>query len=229
MRLALNHRANGSLESEYTIEVDHKIGIYYNANSLLKDEKDYHIFILDIEMPRMSGLVLAKEIRERNPQAVIIFLTSYDGYMEESFQVEPFRYLIKPIDDEKFRHAILKAIKKLEAVTITVADSYGKIYLIDLKSIKHIQSRDNYCQFHTIGEDIPLIRGTLKELMPNLSKDFIRVSRSSVVNLQYVEKILLKHGKIILRTGESIDISKTREKKIVQASKNYTLVRFRWE
>ena len=101
-------------------ENNYEVDTYGDGNQLLMAKKSYHVYILDIEMPELSGLVLAKKIRENNPQGVIIFLTGYKGYMKASFKVEPLDYLVKPIDEEEFEETIKKSIEKVTPATIEV-------------------------------------------------------------------------------------------------------------
>ena len=72
-----------------------EIDCFYNGDSLLshlikKEDFYYQIYLLDIEMPGMNGLEVAKEIRTMDKRAVIIFITSYSDYVFSSFEVQPF-------------------------------------------------------------------------------------------------------------------------------------------
>ena len=83
-----------------------EIDCFYNGDSLLshlikKEDFYYQIYLLDIEMPGMNGLEVAKEIRTMDKRAVIIFITSYSDYVFSSFEVQPFRFVNKPVNYEK--------------------------------------------------------------------------------------------------------------------------------
>ena len=79
---------------------------YADAKSFLFDypeEKDFDILLLDIEMPGMNGIELAKTISRENAAVQIIFITGYYEYFGDGFDVSALHYLIKPVDDGKRR------------------------------------------------------------------------------------------------------------------------------
>ncbi len=82
---------------------------------LLNSEKNYDIIVLDYQLGSTNGLTVAKELRKRNVLSSIIFLTSYPNFMIDAFEVNTFRFLLKPIDKSKFFKAIDYYIKIVDA------------------------------------------------------------------------------------------------------------------
>lgn len=77
------------------------IDAYLSGEELLRliDVKDFpSILFIDVEMPGLNGIQTARELRKLSEQVLIIYVTSYETYTLESFEVRPFRYLLKPID-----------------------------------------------------------------------------------------------------------------------------------
>ena len=68
--------------------------------------KEYDIIILDIKMKDLSGFDVAKIIRQYNDDTLIIFITSLKDYIYNSFEYQPFWFLIKPVTNERFKHVI---------------------------------------------------------------------------------------------------------------------------
>jgi DNA-binding LytR/AlgR family response regulator len=101
-----------------TIETE----VYFSPVKLLKamEENTYDIYVLDIEMPDMNGVELATAIRERDQQAMIIFLTSHTGYMKDVFKVHTFDYLVKPVTQEKVHELLERALNYLNQDTFTI-------------------------------------------------------------------------------------------------------------
>ena len=77
---------------------------YANAKAFLFDyeeQKDFDILLLDVEMPEISGIELAKTVRRENQSVQIIFITGYYEYFSDGFDVSALHYLIKPVDADK--------------------------------------------------------------------------------------------------------------------------------
>ena len=124
------------------------IGELYNFNSgkeLLKSlEEDlifYDIYILDINLNDINGIEVAKRIRESDNNAIIIFLTSHRGWMEEAFDVQAFHYLIKPIDRKKLEGVFKKIVNYFSDRKILYYFKQGKkLYSIPYKNIYYFES-----------------------------------------------------------------------------------------
>ena len=100
------------------IEVEFELDFYVSGTVLLenvKKQNDYYdMVLLDMEMPDMNGLEIAEKIRELVSREVLItFLTSYPEYMQQSFRVQPFQYLMKPLETDSFIKEIQNAMNYL--------------------------------------------------------------------------------------------------------------------
>ena len=86
---------------------------YQSGEELINAKGNFDIYFLDIEMGKVSGMDIARRIREQEEsgrqRSIIIFVTGYREYMEAAFDVYAFHYLIKPIDVEKFSEVFSRA------------------------------------------------------------------------------------------------------------------------
>ena len=85
----------------------------YNDSEICLDaisQTVYDLYILDIVMPGINGIELAKVIREHNKNGIIIFMTSSDSYHTEAFSLEALQYISKPIDSASLKRALERAI-----------------------------------------------------------------------------------------------------------------------
>lgn len=176
------------------------------------------ILFLDIEMQKMDGIALAREIRKHNRQMQIIFVTGYMEYIQEGYDVEALHYLLKPVSQEKLNGVLERAIERLKtADAVLTAWCGGEFIRIPLKEIHYIESDRNYNIIHADAEYE--IRGTLAELEEKTDEAFVRVGRSYLVNLNAVRKIT--KTEIVLSTGECIPVPRGSYKKLNEAFIKY--------
>ena len=107
---------------------------FQSGERLLNSEIDYDIIVLDYQLGNTDGLTVAKELRKRNVLSCIIFLTSYPHFMIDAFEVNTFRFLLKPIDKSKLFKAIDDYVK--------IIDANYPITIIQNKELKKINSNE---------------------------------------------------------------------------------------
>ena len=96
-----------------------EIAEYASANECLADHREFDLFFLDIELAPSgpNGMALARKIRERSSgtQPVIVFVTGYERYVFDAFDVGAFHYLLKPVDEDKFAQVFARAVEQIMA------------------------------------------------------------------------------------------------------------------
>jgi len=182
---------------------------YSAAKSLLFDyceEKDFDILLLDIEMPGMSGVELAKAVRKENATVQIIFITGYYEYFSDGFDVSALHYLIKPADERKLMPVLDRAVSNLtyrqRAVLLTSPEGDRKVSLAD---IEYVESENVHVAVHTVS-GVYRSRISLAKFAEQLDETFIKVHRSYIVNLKYVKKIT--RTDITMVSGDLVPISR---------------------
>ncbi len=149
------------------------------------------LLFLDIEMPEISGLVLAKSL---NKDTAIIFTTAYRDYAVEGFDLRAVDYLLKPIRPERFKEAVEKykpvkveEPKKGDHAEHLFVRSDRKMLKIVLGEILYIESLSDYLKIHTMN-DLVITRETLTNLSDKLPADiFMRIHRSFIVNIDHIK------------------------------------------
>ena len=187
-------------------DVTAHVSVFHAGQALLFAGCDaFDIFLLDIEMPGISGIDLAKTLREQNDTAVIVFITGYADYIAEGYDVSALHYLMKPLDKEKLFSVLDKArhvLGKREACLLL--ESGKETHRIPLKEIRYIEVSANYVTVH--ASDDVTAKKTLSEVETQLDERFARAGRSFVVNLSYVRRVT-KH-EVVLSTDERVPLSR---------------------
>ncbi len=189
----------------------HLAGIrkYATAKAFLFDydeEKDFDILLLDVEMPEMSGVELAKRIRQENKTLQIVFITGYYEYFSDGFDVSALHYLLKPVDEEKLSPVLDRAVDNLASRQrcVLVADREGSVK-VSLADIIYIESENVYVAVHTL-EGIHRMRMSLGKFSEQLDETFFKVHRSFVVNLNHIRKIT--RSDITMTGGDLVPMSR---------------------
>lgn len=171
-----------------------------NAREVLDSEKPIDLLILDIEMPEMSGLALMNHLQYQSSKTMIIFVTSHDERMPDAFGINVVAFVPKNWLETRLPD------KLQHAVTLM-----GKEILIDGKyssrEVIRICSEREYCNLFMEDGSHHLVRSSLKDMGELLEDaDFVRISRSCMVNLRYVESSASK--RVILVRGESMAVKR---------------------
>jgi len=184
---------------------------FQNTIELLSsmDNRDYDLLLLDMLMPGINGMQVAREIRERNSQIQMVFLTSSPEYAVESFSVRAYHYLLKPPSEEKLFPILDRLMDDLrkpeDALHIKTQSSvfslpYGKIEYIEVSAKK--------LYFYLTDGDTRKVTGKLADFEHALLKksSFIKVHRSYIVNLQWVQE--LRQGELVTVSGRRVPVSR---------------------
>lgn len=180
-----------------SIRLDFNIYEYASGEELLASKNEFMIIFLDIEMPGINGLETAMHIRENDDKAIVIFLTSYDNYMQDAFKVKTFRYLEKPIVIDKFKEAFLAAVSEIETRKSVVINVQKGTRIIDYNDIICLEAFGDGIYIYTKNEIICSFVA-LKDMLNKLDeKDFFRVHKSFAVALKYV--VSIDKNEVIMR------------------------------
>ncbi len=167
---------------------------YQSGEELINTRGNFDIYFLDIEMGEVSGMDIARSIREQEEngrqRSIIIFVTGYREYMEAAFDVNAFHYLIKPVDTEKFSEVFKRAWKEAavfyeQEKKYIIVKSSGTQQKILLKNIYYIESGNKKVIFHTTNGTLE-VYGKMEELEKGLGNTFYRCHRCYLVNMEKI-------------------------------------------
>ena len=151
----------------------------------------YDAILLDMEMGGMNGIKTANLIRERDRHILIVFVTSFKKYMQESFECLPFRFLLKPIEYGEFERVMLKLINAVSENkrTLVFNEDRSVISLLQ-EDILFIQSVDHRICIKTADRVYQTYTYKLAEVAGSLdSGSFVKVHRSYIINIRHIRAI----------------------------------------
>jgi two-component system, LytTR family, response regulator len=221
------------LGTESDIEVIGECSNGKEAVSFLNREAPDLMF-LDVQMPEMDGFDVLRAIGPRRVPAVV-FVTAFDGYALQAFEVNALDYLLKPFDERRFREALdrvrdrlshrqeTEMSDRLAAIidNITPAKSNrgriaiktgGKVMFLNMNDIDWVEAADNYACLHC-GGATHVLRETMHSLESKLDRSiFVRIHRSIIVNMDRIAEMqpwFRGDYLVILKDGTKLKLSRT--------------------
>ena len=202
------------------------IAEYNNALDLLQaDLTNVDVIFLDIAMPKMSGMEAAKKIANLDSPPLIIFVTAFEEYAIDAFEICALDYLLKPFDNERFKHcaarivgalqnidsyrANMDVLMKNEYMHRIVIKSMSSIKVIDTDDVHFLKASGNYVEIkHNEGND--LLRSSLSKLKEYLDpSEFCQIHRGYITRQSMVKELVtLDDGKhlVKLKTSERLPV-----------------------
>jgi two-component system, LytTR family, response regulator len=226
------------LHAQPEIEVVGEAANGREAVDLIRKTKPALAF-LDVQMPELDGFGALAELDEDERPAVV-FVTAYDKFALKAFDVHAVDYLLKPFDKDRFQTALRRALDALarkepaqiheqlsallselrpaQQIDRIAVKGDGRVVFVKTNDIDWVEAADNYVSLH-VGKDSHLLRETMTALESRLPKQFIRISRSTIVNSERIKELQpLFHGEytVILRDGTKLTLSRSHRDKLQQ-------------
>ena len=219
-----------------------EINLCQNADQFLfhqEEGKDLDILLLDIDMPGMDGLSLARRLRAEGERMQIIFVTGLTDYVLEGYDVEAVSYLIKPVEKERLFCCLDKAKERCKMPDpVLLLETPGGVARVRLMDICYLESAAHDTQVHythsvhntdlASADAKPAVYDSIRcrtgihELEKRLQAQcnaFFKIHRSYLVNLAYVSKIAGKE--VLLDTGEALPVARNRWEALNKAYLDY--------
>lgn len=166
---------------------------YVDADVLLyqSDEIFFDIVLLDIELGGTNGIEVARCLRKKHPEILLIFMTGFHQYVYDVFEVQPIGFLRKPFHREDVKRVFEQAAKRCnKASFLEVSISHG-LKRIELKNILYIESDKRKIHLMTIEGEV-VFYGRMDEVEEKLQKiscNFWRISQSVIINATFIREI----------------------------------------
>lgn len=200
-----------------------EITAYASAGAFLADRRDFDLLFLDIALDASGpdGMALARRIREdlSASQPVIVFVTGYERYVFDAFDVGAFQYLLKPVDEAKFAQVFTRAVEQIGSVRekpgrVLTLRRANTSKAVPLDSICYVESSNHKVELHLKDGEFACY-AKIGDLELELQDQFFRIHKGYLVNLAYVEGY--SKSELTLTNGEKLLISKYKYRDFVKA------------
>ena len=176
------------------------------------------VALLDVQMPGLDGLAVARNLTPGTLRPVVIFVTAHEQHALRAFDLQAVDYLLKPCPPARVHQALNRARALLSAEPTPTGPSLQRLIVrtgermivVPAVDIDWIESANNYVVLH-VGRDNHVLRETLTELEIRLPKgQFLRISRTAIANLNRVREIRQDDGGhlMVLSGGEKLPITR---------------------
>lgn len=180
------------------------------------------LVFLDVQMPEMDGFAVTEEVGAELMPAVV-FVTAHDKYAIQAFEFNAIDYLLKPVTEERFTRALVRAKDRLQSTAVDESSrrqilslleaiaspqrslkrlavrSAGKTIFVDVADIDWIEAAENYVQIHA-GRAEHLLHVTMAAVEKSLDRElFLRIHRSVIVNVGRIKELQpAMHGEYVI-------------------------------
>lgn len=159
---------------------------YTNGYDLISSTIEYDLIFMDYQMDEIDGLETSRKLRKKNIQTPIIFLTGFPSIVFDTFEVNTYRFLVKPIDMEKLRMAMDDFIRSTDDNNFLLIKTDEDNKRINIDDIIYVEASDKYCYIRTVTDNI-LYKKTLSEIEKQLPQDkFFRSHRTYLVGFRHI-------------------------------------------
>lgn len=210
-----------------SVYAEYECMLFQSSRALLyeiESKTNFDILFLDIEMPEENGIELTKQIRQWQPEILVIFVSAYEKYVYDSFQVQPYRFIPKGQMEKLLFPALEDAVRETIRLEnqFYVAKNQQGIEKIPLKEIVYIWHREKYAYIQKRNGECIKVRKTLKQVYDELPQEvFIWIERGYICNLSYIESI--KGDIVKLSTGVELQSSRDRVTAVKNQVRRYWL------
>lgn len=186
-------------------------------------EEPFDVVFLDIKMPDISGFEVAAEIRGISEKVYIIFITTENTLVYDSFSFQPFDFIPKTPPSElnssdsleflsrRIANVISRLINRiLSAKTICLSLPYNQKIVVNISDIQMVQSVRNYAEYIFANRESVRVRAKLDDVWKELNtRIFSRPHKSYIINMSFIEDVDSRNSLVKLKNNNLITVSKT--------------------
>lgn len=201
---------------QYTLQNDLPIVVtnFSSGVALLEKFNGYDLIFLDIDMPKMNGIEVAKKIRKKDMNCKIIYITNHDDFTHQAFSVRAYGYIVKPFTKEIIENELndfIVTIKEQEVKKRVVFNGKYSDLIFNLEDVYYFEVIGKNIIEVTLAGKKEIIYCSLNDVFDKVKDySFAKPHQSFIVNLYYVD--IIARLEIKIRNGNKIPIAQKRSK-----------------
>lgn len=196
---------------------------YTHPSLFLKENfLDFDLLLLDIEMPIVNGIEIAKQVRKQNKHCFICFITNFNDYVFQSYDVHAFDFVMKPVNEEKiikllddvnsYMNAYSKSEEKISLCTTEGEINIPSSQIIYLEYLDKFNTFNRVIKVHTQSKDY-FVKEKISEIYERLpKKQYVMPHKSYIINMENIK--LFKKTEILMSDNTIIPLSQKRSASI---------------
>ncbi len=185
---------------------------FSSGTELLQYNKTIDILFLDIQMDYINGMETARKLRNRKFKGFIIFITILKEMVFQSFEVQAYDYLLKPITEKQFdktMERLFTSIQNANEANLLIQKGHES-RIISFEDIVYCEIIDRKVYLHLSSSEILDFYDRIENLEKKLDNNFFRCHRSFLINLKHLKSY--KNGIAYMENGQEIPVSRLRSK-----------------
>lgn len=191
--------------------IPHSISCYPDGSSLLEDihcGQQFNLLLLDVLLGEMDGMALARALREQGNRTMIIFISISQEMAHRGYHVEASRYLVKPLEREELKEALLHCHHKWQAKKEILLPTFQGQYRTSFPAIQFVEAFDRGTRF-ILGNETVETKLKFSQVEAMLPKSaFVHCHRAYIVNLAQAKHI--RQYEFTMSSGAAVPISRLR-------------------
>lgn len=200
--------------------------VFYDRLTILKrqlEQKNFDLLFLDIDMPLLDGITFGKQLRASHNPVTIIYVSGHEERVFESFDAKPYFFMRKTTFLEEIGKVVQRFVKEMENTafhSLLVKDEKNSLLSLNIGQIVYIEGEMKLQKVFLLGQKSGFrVKSTLNHLEQELEpKGLLRAHKAYLVNSRYIRRI--ESGIILLSTGVSIPLGRTKAKEFLNAYVN---------
>lgn len=204
-------------------KVDISVDKFENGHDLIKtlNEREYEIVFMDYQMDDIDGMETSRVIRSKNNENIIIFVSAYPEIAVDSYEVNTFRFIVKPINKEKLFKAIDDYLKSIDYDNLLILKTHDGTYKIKMSDIIYAEASGKHTIIRTT-QKILEIHIHLKKIEDQLPEEkFCRCQRAYIAGFSHIENHT--NTEILFDNGERAQIGKVYTAKFKKSFRDYIM------
>jgi len=193
------------------LNIEHQISVFTNSadfiTAFVTQQRRYDMMLLDIVMDGIDGIELAREIRQLDKTAAIVFVTSYDNYAIQGYDVKALHYLMKPVDTQLLENLIRSVYKEKYLADVLTIKSGVHHIRVPIKEIVYLETAGRRVKV-SLMDRVVNYSGKLSDILSELPEDlFVQCHQAFAINIGNIRELSRRCA--IAVNGREIPVSRT--------------------